>query len=106
MPTRVRQPLAVVAMRAEPPPLARPRQRRIGGTGLGLAISLEDAVLHGGALEVWSRRGEGTNFVLTLPRDAEAEALDRPVALQPADAGPDRPEPVRRQPRRLFRVGS
>ena len=54
------------------------RQRRIGGTGLGLAISLEDALLHGGSLEVWSREGDGTNFVLTLPRDA-GRADDRPT---------------------------
>lgn len=82
------------------------RQRRIGGTGLGLAISLEDAVLHGGALEVWSRRGEGTNFVLTLPRGAEAADLGRPVPVQPVDAAPDRPEAPRKAHRRLFRVGS
>jgi two-component system sensor histidine kinase MtrB len=39
-----------------------------GGTGLGLAISREDALLHGGSLRVYSRPGEGTEFVLTLPR--------------------------------------
>ena len=33
------------------------RTRTIGGTGLGLAISLEDAVAHGGLLDVWSRPG-------------------------------------------------
>ena len=60
------------------------RRRRIGGTGLGLAISLEDAQLHGGALEVWSRKGDGANFVLTLPR-AEGGTEDRPVPLHPAD---------------------
>jgi two-component system sensor histidine kinase MtrB len=65
------------------------RQRRIGGTGLGLAISLEDAQLHGGALEVWSSRTDGTNFVLTLPRTADVVDLDRPVDLRPADAPPD-----------------
>ena len=64
------------------------RQRRIGGTGLGLAISLEDAVLHGGTLEVWSRPGDGTNFVLTLPRDPQVEPGPSPVPLQPADLRP------------------
>ena len=74
------------------------RQRRIGGTGLGLAISLEDAQLHGGVLEVWTAKGDGTNFVLTLPRRPGLLDLDRPVALRPADA---LPEPVREaQPRR------
>jgi two-component system sensor histidine kinase MtrB len=44
--------------------------RSQGGTGLGLAIAREDAALHGGTLEVWSRPGEGTEFILTLPRSA------------------------------------
>jgi len=44
--------------------------RSHGGTGLGLAIAREDAALHGGTLEVWSRPGEGTEFILTLPRVA------------------------------------
>ncbi len=61
------------------------RRRRIGGTGLGLAISLEDAQLHGGVLEVWSRRAHGSNFVLTLPRQAVVAELGRPVPLVPSD---------------------
>jgi two-component system sensor histidine kinase MtrB len=48
------------------------RKRTIGGTGLGLAISLEDAHLHGGRIDVWSQRGEGSVFVLTLPRRRSA----------------------------------
>jgi two-component system sensor histidine kinase MtrB len=42
--------------------------RTQGGTGLGLAIAREDAMLHGGSLRVYSRVGEGTEFILTLPR--------------------------------------
>jgi two-component system sensor histidine kinase MtrB len=42
--------------------------RTQGGTGLGLAIAREDAVLHGGTLQAWGRAGEGSEFVLTLPR--------------------------------------
>ncbi|MGA9102236.1 MtrAB system histidine kinase MtrB [Aeromicrobium sp.] len=42
--------------------------RTQGGTGLGLPISREDAVLHGGSLQAWGRPGEGSEFVLTLPR--------------------------------------
>jgi two-component system, OmpR family, sensor histidine kinase MtrB len=42
--------------------------RTQGGTGLGLAIAREDALLHGGSLRVYSRVGEGTEFILTLPR--------------------------------------
>lgn len=44
--------------------------RSHGGTGLGLAIAREDAALHGGTLEVWSKAKVGTEFVLTLPREA------------------------------------
>lgn len=81
------------------------RQRRIGGTGLGLAISLEDATLHGGTLEVWSRRGEGTNFVLTIPRDGDAVDGDRPVPVVPTDAIPEPPR-AGRKARHPARVGS
>jgi two-component system sensor histidine kinase MtrB len=42
--------------------------RTQGGTGLGLPISREDAVLHGGSLQAWGRPGEGSEFVLTLPK--------------------------------------
>jgi two-component system sensor histidine kinase MtrB len=84
------------------------RQRRIGGTGLGLAISMEDATMHRGRLEVWSRRGEGTNFVLTLPRGAVAGELDSPVALVPGDASPEAPAEQKkaRRFRRPLRIGS
>ncbi len=62
------------------------RTRTIGGTGLGLAIALEDAVAHGGTLDVWSRRGSGTVFRLTLPRMGHAEEeLISPLPLEPDD---------------------
>jgi two-component system, OmpR family, sensor histidine kinase MtrB len=61
------------------------RQRVTGGTGLGLAISLEDAVLHGGWLEVWSAPGEGSCFRLTLPRVRGAVLTGSPLALPPQD---------------------
>ena len=44
------------------------RQRSTGGTGLGLAISQEDAIVHGGELDVWSEPGRGSCFRLTIPR--------------------------------------
>jgi len=44
--------------------------RTEGGTGLGLAIARGDVELHGGSLRVWSRPGEGTEFIITLPWDA------------------------------------
>ncbi|WBU37812.1 MtrAB system histidine kinase MtrB [Homoserinibacter sp. YIM 151385] len=61
------------------------RQRRTGGTGLGLAISLEDATVHGGRLEVWSAPGEGSCFLLTLPRHRGAEVHGSPLTLPPDD---------------------
>lgn len=68
------------------------RQRTLGGTGLGLSISAEDAVLHGGTLEVWGWPDEGASFLLTLPRrlgdDGERGALTGPGPLDvvPEDA--------------------
>ena len=46
------------------------RARTTGGTGLGLSIASEDARLHGGRLQAWGERGKGSQFVLTLPRQA------------------------------------
>lgn len=61
------------------------RTRTIGGTGLGLAISLEDAVAHGGALELWSRPGVGTVFRLVVPRVRGGEIHEAPLPLAPDD---------------------
>lgn len=59
------------------------RQRTTGGTGLGLAISLEDAVIHGGLLDVWSQAGHGSCFRLTLPRVFGAAVLGSPIPMPP-----------------------
>jgi two-component system sensor histidine kinase MtrB len=69
------------------------RTRTIGGTGLGLAISLEDAVAHGGSLDVWSKPGQGTVFRLTLPRTTDAAAVVSPLPLEPHDPSADAPPP-------------
>ena len=61
------------------------RQRTLGGTGLGLAISLEDASLHGGTLDVWSRPGLGTCFRLVLPRESGQPIGESPLALPPVN---------------------
>ncbi|MGJ9413448.1 MtrAB system histidine kinase MtrB [Aeromicrobium sp. CF4.19] len=56
--------------------------RTQGGTGLGLAIAREDAALHGGTLRAFGRRGEGAEFVLTLPKrsaDSSEPAAGEPV---------------------------
>ncbi|MFE6257053.1 MtrAB system histidine kinase MtrB [Agromyces sp. NPDC057865] len=70
------------------------RTRTIGGTGLGLAISLEDAVAHGGGLDVWSKPGQGTVFRLTLPRTPDAATVVSPLPLEPDDPAADGPPPT------------
>lgn len=45
------------------------RVRKAGGTGLGLTIAREDAHLHGGEIRVWGVLGEGSSFLLILPRE-------------------------------------
>ncbi len=64
------------------------RKRTIGGTGLGLSIALGDAKLHGGTLTVWSEPGNGSNFVLTLPRvvGGAITAMSSPIAVEGQDA--------------------
>lgn len=52
--------------------------RTQGGTGLGLPISKEDAELHGGTLRAWGRRGEGSEFILTIPKP---EGSPHPAAI-------------------------
>ena len=59
------------------------RQRTTGGTGLGLAIAQEDALAHGGFIDVWSKPGEGTCFRLTLPRRPGVPVRHSPLPLPP-----------------------
>jgi two-component system sensor histidine kinase MtrB len=70
------------------------RTRTIGGSGLGLAISLEDAVVHGGMLDVWSKPGAGTVFRLTIPRTTDAAAIVSPLPLEPDDIDATGPAPT------------
>lgn len=67
------------------------RKRTIGGTGLGLPISLEDALLHGGTIDVWSAPRAGSAFRLTLPRVHGRPMGESPLPLPPEDAGATRP---------------
>jgi len=50
--------------------------RRFGGTGLGLTISRRLAELLGGRLSVRSERGEGAEFVVTVPLDVSDPATN------------------------------
>jgi two-component system sensor histidine kinase MtrB len=59
------------------------RQRSVGGTGLGLAISKEDAILHRGWLQVWSKPNRGSSFRLTLPISANTVIANSPLPLPP-----------------------
>jgi two-component system, OmpR family, sensor histidine kinase MtrB len=61
------------------------RARTTGGTGLGLAIALEDARLHGGWLQAWGKRGNGSVFRLTIPRIAGQALVGSPLPLVPDD---------------------
>jgi len=62
--------------RADP---ARPRTT--GGTGLGLSIAAEDVALHHGVLEAWGVLGEGSSFLVILPRAVGNEVASRPLDL-------------------------
>ena len=51
------------------------RSRAMGGTGLGLAIVKHIVNSMGGFIEVSSKYGEGTEFLVTLPRAKEENAV-------------------------------
>ena len=59
------------------------RTRTRGSSGLGLSIAKEDAELHHGELEVWSRPSQGANFVLTIPRNPGGVIQSKPISLIP-----------------------
>jgi len=49
------------------------RSKEVGGTGLGLSIVKHAVMIHGGNIEVKSKVGEGTEFIVTLPNDFKQE---------------------------------
>ena len=59
------------------------RARKTGGSGLGLSIAAEDARLHGGWLAAWGSPGEGSAFLLVLPREAGKTVEISPISLPP-----------------------
>ena len=46
-----------------------PNVKEQSGSGLGLALTSEIVRLHGGEIEVQSQVGEGTHFIVKLPKE-------------------------------------
>lgn len=57
------------------------RTRTTGGTGLGLSIAAEDVALHRGQVEATGRLKEGSVFMVTLPRSANAQIISAALPL-------------------------
>ena len=68
-------------------------RRRFGGSGLGLSITRDIVLMMGGRIDVHSRPGQGSTFVVTLTLGAPEEAPVPALAAQP---------PTRGQPRRVL----
>lgn len=64
------------------------RSRKMGGTGLGLAIVKHIVNSLGGMIEVHSKYGEGTEFLVTLPRVEADTQEETSVSDDPFDDAP------------------
>ena len=49
------------------------RSKDVGGTGLGLSIVKHAADIRNGEVKAYSKQGEGTEFVVTLPKSSRQE---------------------------------
>ena len=65
--------------------------KRHQGSGLGLAIAKSLAELHGGAMRICSKLGDGTCVVVRLPLDAKPVRTERPEATAPVAPAPAAP---------------
>ncbi|RYZ38692.1 MAG: response regulator [Myxococcaceae bacterium] len=62
------------------------RGRSIEGSGIGLSLVHELAKLHGGAVGVWSRPGEGSEFTVRIPRGHHHLPSDRLASAEDSGA--------------------
>jgi signal transduction histidine kinase len=64
----------------------RAAEKTYGGIGMGLWIARQLAVAHGGGIEVKSSPGEGSTFIVTLPREGPADPevpIESPLPVLP-----------------------
>jgi signal transduction histidine kinase len=71
----------------------------IVGTGVGLYLVKMVVDMHGGAVTVESKEGEGSRFTIRLPRQPAAAAVTTAIAEAPSIAGP--PDALQSVPSRV-----